>query len=46
MDHLQKGTKHDIKARAIPTGDLKGTWSEWSEWYSFDTPPGKCDFDL
>lgn len=41
MDRLQKGTKHDVKVRAMPYGNLEGTWSEWSEWYSFDTPSGK-----
>lgn len=41
MDRLQKGTKYDVKVRALPIDNLGGTWSEWSECYSFDTPGGK-----
>lgn len=46
MDRLQKGARHDVKVRAIPYDKLQGTWSEWSEWYSFETPPGESVFGL
>lgn len=46
MDRLQKGTKYNVAVRAIPYYKLQGTWSEWSEGYSFDTPRGKWDFGL
>ncbi|XP_075885947.1 interleukin-7 receptor subunit alpha [Nelusetta ayraudi] len=41
MDRLQKGTKYNVAVRAIPYYKLQGTWSEWSEGYSFDTPRGR-----
>lgn len=41
MQHLQKGTKYQVKVRAIPQDILQGTWSEWSESFSFFSPAGK-----
>lgn len=42
MEHLQKNTKYQVKVRAIPQEEyLQGTWSEWSETFSFVTPAGK-----
>lgn len=39
--HLRKNTKYQVRVRAIPNGGIQGIWSEWSESYSFSTPPGK-----
>lgn len=41
MDRLQMGTTYKLKVRSIPQVPLQGTWSEWSESYSFVTPVGK-----
>uniref|UniRef100_A0A3Q1F0E3 Interleukin 7 receptor n=1 Tax=Acanthochromis polyacanthus TaxID=80966 RepID=A0A3Q1F0E3_9TELE len=40
MDHLRKHTKYHVKVRAIPR-TFKGSWSKWSETFSFFTPAGK-----
>lgn len=39
--HLRKNTKYQVKVRAIPNNGFQGTWSEWSQPYSFSTAPGK-----
>ncbi|CAL1568115.1 unnamed protein product [Knipowitschia caucasica] len=36
--HLSRGTQYYVKVRAAPRGYFRGTWSEWSETYSFKTP--------
>uniref|UniRef100_A0A3P8UBF1 Fibronectin type-III domain-containing protein n=1 Tax=Amphiprion percula TaxID=161767 RepID=A0A3P8UBF1_AMPPE len=40
MDHLKRHTEYHVKVRAIPQR-FKGSWSEWSETFSFFTPAGK-----
>ncbi|XP_069023847.1 interleukin-7 receptor subunit alpha isoform X1 [Embiotoca jacksoni] len=40
LKHLHKNTEYRVKVRAIPLTFLPGTWSEWSETYSFCTPAG------
>lgn len=44
MDRLQMGTMYELKVRSIPQVSLQGTWSEWSELYSFVTPVGKWQY--
>lgn len=41
MDHFKKNSEYHVKVRAIPQIYLEGTWSEWSETYSFFTPAGE-----
>ncbi|KAM9338738.1 interleukin-7 receptor subunit alpha [Symphorus nematophorus] len=41
MDRLQKDAEYHVKVRAIPQNFLQGTWSSWSETFSFFTPPGE-----
>lgn len=44
MEHLQKNMEYQVKVRAIPQETyLQGTWSEWSESYSFVIPAGKSN---
>lgn len=38
MVHLQSNTMYRVKVRAIPHKYLQGTWSDWSETFSFVTP--------
>nr|WKN12638.1 IL7r [Chaunax abei] len=38
MERFQKNTKYQVKVRAIPLKHLQGTWSEWSDTFSFFTP--------
>ncbi|XP_070781214.1 interleukin-7 receptor subunit alpha [Enoplosus armatus] len=38
MEHLQKSTEYHVKVRAIPLIYLQGTWSEWSDTFTFFTP--------
>lgn len=38
MVHLRRNTEYGVKVRAIPHKHLQGTWSEWSEPFSFITP--------
>ncbi|TKS85116.1 Unconventional myosin-Vb [Collichthys lucidus] len=40
MDHFEKNSEYHVKVRAIPQIYLQGTWSEWSQTYSFFTPAG------
>ncbi|XP_051249892.1 interleukin-7 receptor subunit alpha [Dicentrarchus labrax] len=40
MEHLQQNTEYHVKVRAIPQLFLAGTWSDWSETFSFFTPAG------
>ncbi|KAL7376413.1 hypothetical protein ABVT39_007741 [Epinephelus coioides] len=41
MQHLRKHTEYHVKVRALPVNGWQGTWSEWSETYSFFTPAGE-----
>nr|XP_046231359.1 interleukin-7 receptor subunit alpha isoform X2 [Scatophagus argus] len=41
MQQLQKHTQYHVRVRAIPQKHLQGTWSEWSETFSFTTPADK-----
>nr|XP_020478107.1 interleukin-7 receptor subunit alpha isoform X3 [Monopterus albus]XP_020478108.1 interleukin-7 receptor subunit alpha isoform X3 [Monopterus albus]XP_020478109.1 interleukin-7 receptor subunit alpha isoform X3 [Monopterus albus]XP_020478110.1 interleukin-7 receptor subunit alpha isoform X3 [Monopterus albus] len=38
MERLQKNTEYQVRVRAIPHKFLQGSWSEWSESFSFFTP--------
>ncbi|XP_061589505.1 interleukin-7 receptor subunit alpha isoform X2 [Cololabis saira] len=44
MTHLCKHCKYGVRVRAIPQGYFQGTWSDWSETFSFVTP-GEGNFD-
>ncbi|KAK2818502.1 hypothetical protein Q5P01_024063 [Channa striata] len=40
MDHLQWNARYYVRVQAIPVGGyLRGSWSEWSDTFTFDTPP-------
>ncbi|XP_026153738.1 interleukin-7 receptor subunit alpha isoform X2 [Mastacembelus armatus] len=39
MERLQKNTEYQVRVRAIPLIYLQGSWSKWSEPYSFFSPP-------
>ncbi|XP_069369840.1 interleukin-7 receptor subunit alpha [Paralichthys olivaceus] len=41
MEHLRKNTEYHVIVRAIPVKLLKGSWSEWSDKFSFCTPAGQ-----
>lgn len=45
-NHLRNGTEYHVKVRALPSEPFKGTWSEWSQPYTFHTPPGESSGDL
>lgn len=38
MNHLSKDPQYHVKVRAIPVDYYQGTWSEWSQTYSFTSP--------
>ncbi|XP_042250862.1 interleukin-7 receptor subunit alpha [Thunnus maccoyii] len=38
MEHLQKDQEYHVRVRAKPDTNLQGSWSEWSETFSFSTP--------
>ncbi|XP_026210448.1 interleukin-7 receptor subunit alpha isoform X2 [Anabas testudineus] len=40
MKSIQRDAEYRVKVRAIPINYLQGSWSEWSETYSFITPAG------
>lgn len=40
MKSIQRNTEYRVKVRAIPINYLQGSWSEWSQTFSFKTPPG------
>uniref|UniRef100_A0A8C6UUC1 Fibronectin type-III domain-containing protein n=1 Tax=Neogobius melanostomus TaxID=47308 RepID=A0A8C6UUC1_9GOBI len=42
-NHLHSGTQYHVKARAIPQGIFQGTWSEWSQPYTFHTEDAMKD---
>ncbi|XP_049909826.1 interleukin-7 receptor subunit alpha [Epinephelus moara] len=41
MQHLRRHTVYHVKVRALPVKVWQGTWSDWSETYSFFTPAGE-----
>ncbi|KAI3361904.1 hypothetical protein L3Q82_002223 [Scortum barcoo] len=43
MQHLLKDSEYHVKVRAIPVNYLQGTWSEWSENFTFFTPAGESE---
>ncbi|CAB1423352.1 unnamed protein product [Pleuronectes platessa] len=45
MEHLRKNTKYHVKVRSIPVKPLEGSWSEWSDTFSFYTPAGAQEPD-
>ncbi|XP_034457483.1 interleukin-7 receptor subunit alpha isoform X2 [Hippoglossus hippoglossus] len=45
MEHLRKNTEYHVKVRAIPVKFLEGSWSKWSDTFSFDTPAGARETD-
>ncbi|XP_060950455.1 interleukin-7 receptor subunit alpha [Limanda limanda] len=45
MEHLRKNTKYHVKVRSIPVKPLEGSWSEWSDTFSFYTPAGAQEAD-
>lgn len=46
LSHLRSGTQYHVKVRAIPWDYFQGTWSEWSQPYTFHTPPGESSESL
>uniref|UniRef100_UPI0037E8B828 interleukin-7 receptor subunit alpha-like n=1 Tax=Semicossyphus pulcher TaxID=241346 RepID=UPI0037E8B828 len=38
MEHLQANTRYHVRVRAIPLKHLQGSWSEWSDTFTFLTP--------
>lgn len=42
IGHFQKGTKYHVKVRAIPQ-TFQGSWSKWSDTFSFFPPAGEND---
>ncbi|XP_038136468.1 interleukin-7 receptor subunit alpha [Cyprinodon tularosa] len=38
MQHLRQNSEYEVRVRAIPNRGWKGTWSEWSEVYTFEIP--------
>ncbi|XP_062268354.1 interleukin-7 receptor subunit alpha [Platichthys flesus] len=45
MEHLRKSTKYHVKVRSIPVKPLEGSWSEWSDTFTFYTPAGAQEPD-
>ncbi|GLD56866.1 interleukin-7 receptor subunit alpha-like protein [Lates japonicus] len=41
MEHLWKNTEYHVTVRSIPVKHLQGSWSKWSQPYTFLTPPGE-----
>ncbi|XP_034534234.1 interleukin-7 receptor subunit alpha-like [Notolabrus celidotus] len=41
MEHLQTDTRYHVRVRSIPLKYLQGTWSEWSQTFTFVTPDGQ-----
>ncbi|XP_073333641.1 interleukin-7 receptor subunit alpha [Pagrus major] len=40
MERLRSNATYQVKVRAIPQNFLQGSWSEWSETFSFSTAAG------
>ncbi|XP_056260174.1 interleukin-7 receptor subunit alpha [Seriola aureovittata] len=38
MEHLQRNTQYHVEVRSIPAKFFRGSWSEWSDTFSFFTP--------
>ncbi|KAM6902323.1 interleukin-7 receptor subunit alpha [Xenentodon cancila] len=45
MTHLRKDCKYGVRVRAIPQQFFQGTWSDWSETFSFVTPGAEGNLD-
>ncbi|KAM8743350.1 interleukin-7 receptor subunit alpha isoform 1-T2 [Acanthopagrus schlegelii] len=43
MERLRSNAKYQVKVRAIPKSHLQGSWSEWSEMFSFSTVAGDSE---
>ncbi|KAM8827993.1 interleukin-7 receptor subunit alpha-like isoform 2-T2 [Spinachia spinachia] len=45
VQHLRPHAEYHVRARAVPTRGLRGSWSEWSETFSFFSPAGEKQTD-
>lgn len=41
MQHLQENSRYHVKVRAVPQTYFQGSWSEWSDTFTFSTPTSK-----